>query len=155
MTIKLNARGSVEELRALYNLLNESTEVVRSLKSGMLARDKDIINGKQTFELSIVPATRYEPKIARRRGLSGKVYLLETDREGVYKIGQTKDFRDRKSTFNVKLPFPVKLVHIIECSDRYQMEKYLKVKYRREGKCLNGSEFFHLTEEDVSYICSL
>jgi hypothetical protein len=156
MTVKLNARGSVEELRALYNLLNDSTEQVTSLKSGMLARDKDITNGKQTFELTLKGSTRYEPKQYRpRREIAGEVYLLETDRSGVYKIGQTKDFQDRKATFNVKLPFPVKLIHIIECSDRFTMERYLKAKYRKEGKCLNRSEFFQLTAEDVAYILSL
>ncbi len=154
MSLKINARGSVEELKALYNLLNEST-TVGSLKSGQLCRDKDIVNGKQSFELSLEPALYYRPKEYKARDRRGEVYLLATDLEGVYKIGRTKDFQDRKATFNVKLPFPVKTIHVIHCDDMYETEGELKLMFRREGKCLNGSEFFRLTEADVAYIQSL
>lgn len=153
--LKINAKGSIDELKALYNLLNEA-ERVQYFRSGILQKDKSIVDGKQSFEVILKGERRYDERRERpARDKSGEVYLLATDREGVYKIGESKTMQDRKATFNVKLPFPVKVIHIIRSNDRFATEKALKTKYRKEGKCLNGSEFFQLTDEDVAFIQSL
>ncbi len=152
--LKFTARGNVDELRALYNLLNES-EPVQGVKTGNLQKSKDIRQGLQSFEVLITPATHYEPRVYRQRDMSGYVYLLQTDEEGVYKIGKTKDPEDRRKTFEVKLPFDIQYLHLIETENMSRLESYLKTKFTREGKRLLGSEFFQLTERDVDYVQSL
>jgi len=76
------------------------------------------------------------------------VYLIKAP-TGEYKIGMTKNPRDRLGTFEVKLPFKVDFVHIIKCQDRYNAEKRLHAQYAH--KRLNG-EWFRLNDQDVEAI---
>lgn len=152
MSIKFTARGSVDELRALFNLLNQAGQVTE-LKSGDLYRDKSISDGKQTFEVTLTGARHWDSRQYRERDGSGYVYLLETPEKGVYKIGKTKDPQNRRKTFGVLLPFHVDYLVLIETEDMHGLEKYLHRRFQRQR--LLKSEFFELSERDVAYIESL
>lgn len=92
---------------------------------------------------------RKAEKAAPKRPISGFLYLVQSP-TGTYKIGRTRNIHNRMETFNVKLPFEVNLLHIIECLDYRSAERVLHDKFA--DKRLNGSEFFALTDEDVAYI---
>ncbi len=144
--IKFTARGPVDEIRALFNLLNEA-QAVQGVTTGNLQKSKDIRQGLQSFELLITPAPHYEPRQYRERDLSGYVYLLQTGEEGIYKIGKTKDPQDRRKTFGVLLPFNVEYVHLIESDNMSRDERRLHQRFAL--KRIGRSEFFELSERDV------
>ena len=78
----------------------------------------------------------------------GYVYLIQSPTEA-YKIGRSKDPKDRMATFSVKLPFEVKYIHLIPTRDMYLLEKQLQDKF--EHKRIDG-EWFALDAYDVEYI---
>jgi regulator of replication initiation timing len=81
----------------------------------------------------------------------GYVYLLSVDsHDDLFKIGRTKNPKNRLATFNVKLPFPVSYEHVIETDDMYQLESELHKRFK--DKRQSGSEFFLLDKSDVAYI---
>jgi|SRR5581483_10697493 len=84
--------------------------------------------------------------------LAGYIYLLEAEETGSYKIGRAKDLDNRIKTFEVKLPFETELRHSIKVQDMACAELALHKKFA--GRRING-EWFKLTPEDVSWICSL
>lgn len=77
------------------------------------------------------------------------MYLIRAVGTGEYKIGMTKNPRDRMETFNVKLPFKIDYVHLIKAQDRFEAEKRLHVQFAR--KRING-EWFRLDDRDVEAI---
>lgn len=77
----------------------------------------------------------------------GYVYVVEGG--GYYKIGKAKDIRNRTTWFELKLPFEVKLVYLIESEYYSETEKELHLAFA--NKRING-EWFDLTEEDLDYI---
>jgi hypothetical protein len=90
-----------------------------------------------------------QKKKARRR--AGYVYLVRSP-TGYYKIGRTKNPKDRIQTFKVKLPFEVEYEALIPTKDMYSLEKELHDQFahkRGEG------EWFELNQENVAYIKSL
>jgi hypothetical protein len=153
MSLKFTAKGSVGELMALFNLLSES-EVVNTVETHSLHRNRDMVTGVQTFELSVKPARSFR-RTYKPRQTEGYVYLLETSEPGIFKIGRSSDPVNRRKTFNVKLPFMVDYCHVFYSENMYRDERLLKERFERQGKRLNTSEFFRLTESDVEYICSL
>lgn len=92
-------------------------------------------------------------KVQRRVGAvyKGYVYLLQSA-TGAYKIGRTKNPKDRMKTFSVKLPFEVEYICIIQTDDMYGLEQSLHDQFA--NKRLNG-EWFNLTPEDVEHIKGL
>ena len=79
---------------------------------------------------------------------NGFVYLVQSS-TGAYKIGRTINPHDRIRTFNVKLPFEVEYVVVIETANMYSLESELHNQFAR--KRVNGEWFQHevgAVEED-------
>lgn len=90
----------------------------------------------------------------KSKSTNGYVYLLRVkNTENTYKIGRTRNPKNRLRTFNVKLPFPVEYEHLIKTDDMYSLESELHNKFSRKRQ--NGSEFFLLSSDDVTYIKGL
>lgn len=81
----------------------------------------------------------------------GFVYLLQSV-TGAYKIGFTANPKSRLRTFNVKLPFEVSYIALIETRDCAQLETDLHSMFA--NKRING-EWFNLSPDDVDYIKGL
>lgn len=71
---------------------------------------------------------------------------------GAIKIGSTKKLDQRLMQFGVKLPFDIKIVHIIYCENGDTTEKLLHKHFG--NKRLNG-EWFSLNKNDLSDIKNL
>ncbi len=91
-----------------------------------------------------------EKRVERVHGV-GYVYLLQSPSK-FYKIGHTANYKERIHTFNVKLPFEVEYIALIESNNMFKLENELHTKY--DGKRGNG-EWFALDNDDVEYIKSL
>ena len=78
--------------------------------------------------------------------IPGYIYLIASE-QGEYKIGRTRNVRDRYKMIRIHLPFPVSIVHIIKSDDYIKAEIALHARYA--AKRLNG-EWFRLSEEDVA-----
>lgn len=81
----------------------------------------------------------------------GYVYLLQSPTTA-YKIGRTRDPKNRMKTFGVQLPFEVEFICLIKTQNMTELESRLHAKYA--DKRING-EWFRLTLEDVEYIKGL
>ncbi|MCU7667278.1 GIY-YIG nuclease family protein [Bacillus thuringiensis] len=81
----------------------------------------------------------------------GYVYFIKEDYAGRIKIGKTKDINQRLDTFNVKLPFHVDLLHVIESNNYHYTEKLFHILF--QAKRVNG-EWFELNETDITWIKS-
>jgi hypothetical protein len=81
--------------------------------------------------------------------VAGYVYLIRS--EHGYKIGKTKNLNQRLSTFGLKLPFPIELVHALRSNDITRCEWHFHDRFKR--KRING-EWFRLTEEDIVFFCT-
>jgi len=91
-----------------------------------------------------IPVSRIKMSDTKRCGF---VYLIES--EYGYKIGRTKNVRSRTQLFGVKLPFPIRLVHIIETTDYVALERDMHHYFK--DKRLEG-EWFDLTAPEVQAI---
>lgn len=89
--------------------------------------------------------------IAERIKTAGYVYLLQSP-TNAYKIGRTKNPKNRLETFSVKLPFEVEYVCVVQTEDMYGLEKDLHIHF--SDKRING-EWFNLLPDDVEYIKGL
>jgi len=76
--------------------------------------------------------------------MKGYIYLLKSAYG--YKIGKSKNPKNRNNFFGVKLPFEVEMIKTIQIENYHQVEKDLHKHF--ENKHLNG-EWFDLTEEEV------
>ena len=148
--IKFHAHGNVSQLMTLFSVLSQSTDVLE-VRSGQLYRRKDPNKAHQYFEVTLTGSDSYV-LIPRQRSRHGYVYLAQAP-DGSCKIGRSKNIRNRRQTFGVKLPFKVVFVHVIETDDMYRLEKSLHARFANQR--LRSSEFFALTEADVTYIQSL
>lgn len=86
-----------------------------------------------------------------RPTMPGFVYLIQSPTTA-YKIGRTKNPRNRMKTFGIQLPFEVEYVCLIETNDMIGLEKELHERYA--NKRVNG-EWFELSPHDVAEIKSL
>jgi hypothetical protein len=93
---------------------------------------------------------RTQPKQSKPRTTEGFVYLIQGS--NAYKIGRAKDPNNRIKTFNVRLPFEVEYLHLIETPDMYTLESQLHQRFA--SKRVNG-EWFRLDMQDIDYIKSL
>lgn len=87
-------------------------------------------------------------RIEKSSSGAGYVYLLRGP-DGTYKIGKTKNPDDRRRTFNVKLPFRVEYVTLIETNDMTLLESDLHKRFKHKN--VDG-EWFNLDDDDVEYI---
>ncbi len=92
-----------------------------------------------------LPAKRIDARPKRRT--DGYVYLLKCEND-LYKIGHTNNPQSRVQTFKVELPFDVEYTHIIECHDRFAIERYFHEYFA--DKRIRG-EWFNLDETDIEY----
>jgi len=76
--------------------------------------------------------------------MQGYIYLLKSDYG--YKIGKSKNPKNRNNIFSVKLPFEVEMIKTIKVENYHQVEKDLHKHF--EDKHLNG-EWFDLTKEEI------
>ncbi len=86
--------------------------------------------------------------------IDGYVYLIRSP-TGAYKIGRSKNPKDRIQTFEVKLPFEIQYIVTIRASNMSGLERALHEKYG--AKRING-EWFALDEQDVDdfrWLCYL
>lgn len=80
--------------------------------------------------------------------IPGYVYLIKSDFG--YKIGKTVNIKSRTSLFDVRLPFPIKLINYAWYENYTAAERALHVKFGH--KRLEG-EWFDLDASDIAYIC--
>jgi len=83
------------------------------------------------------------------RDRAGWIYLIKEKNGPNYKIGRTKDYNDRLGTFEVKLPFEIDPLVVIQTEDMYRLESQLHKKFA--AKHING-EWFRLHRRDVDFI---
>lgn len=93
-----------------------------------------------------------EAKSKKKATRSGYVYLVKEINGPHYKIGRSKNPKNRTETFGVKLPYRVDYECIIKADDMYELEATLHKQF--EDKQVDG-EWFALEPEDVAYIKSL
>lgn len=109
-------------------------------------RAEQILNGEWEQPRPIT----IEQKSQKR---AGYVYLVRGETNPItYKIGFTKDIKNRIKTFSVKLPFPIEFVCAIKTDDMIVLETELHKRFA--DKRLDG-EWFDLSSEDVEYIRGL
>jgi hypothetical protein len=106
----------------------------------------DIIDGKRPHPHAII-RSRNKTVIPKR---AGYIYLLKSDHG--YKIGKTKRLPERIKHFDIKLPYPVELIHTITTDDMKRAETQLHERFA--GARING-EWFNLKPDDVAYITAL
>lgn len=146
-----------------YDVEAELTSVkheARSLKSQMESLNKELgksVNNNIALQLENEELRKEIQRLKRQQSPDknkGWVYLVEViGQEELYKIGYTKNPKNRLKTFNVKLPMEIEYLHLIKTDDMYDLESELHGRFH--DKRQNGSEFFLLTPEDVAYIKSL
>lgn len=78
----------------------------------------------------------------------GWIYVI-SEPQGTYKIGRTKNIKDRLRTHGVKLPFPIEYVHTLTTTNHAALEDILHDYF--EDKHVAG-EWYALTSEDVAAI---
>ncbi len=78
----------------------------------------------------------------------GYVYIIQDiEVSGRYKIGHTTNPKRRMLNFGVRLPFAIKLVHIILTDDAARLEHCL---HQRFSDCRRGGEWFELNDAQVA-----
>lgn len=106
----------------------------------------DIIDGKKPHPHAIA-RKQYKPQLKVQPGY---IYLLKSDHG--YKIGKTKRLPERMKHFDIKLPYPVELIHTIATENMVQAETALHKRFVITR--ING-EWFDLQPDDIAYITSL
>lgn len=76
------------------------------------------------------------------------IYLVKNDHE-LYKIGRTKELARRMKRFDVKLPFPVEVIAVIETYEPVTEEKLWHERFAH--KRIDG-EWFALDADDVAWM---
>lgn len=84
----------------------------------------------------------------RRQVRAGYIYVIQSQ-SGEYKIGLSETPKKRISKLEVKLPFDIEVIHLIQTDDMHRLESSLHMTF--EAKRVRG-EWFALDSEDVDYI---
>jgi hypothetical protein len=108
-------------------------------------------SGEELYLYYEALARQQQSNAGKQKNRTGYVYLLSSD-NGAYKIGRTKNLKNRTKTLGVQLPFKTEVVVTIATSDMHSLEAQLHQQYA--GKRVNG-EWFTLSPEDVEHIKSL
>ena len=83
----------------------------------------------------------------------GYIYIIKgLFKNPTYKIDYSKEPKTRIRKFNVVLPFPIEVKHLIPTDHMRAVEAYLHDKY--SSNRVNG-EWFELSEQDVADICAI
>jgi len=82
---------------------------------------------------------------------AGFVYLMQSG-NGYYKIGMSKNPRNRLDDLRRQFPVQIGVVHKIYCKDYRKVEGFLHRKYSSKRA---ENEWFTLDDEDVEWIKSL
>lgn len=82
----------------------------------------------------------------------GFVYLIGNHEQKIYKIGLSRQPRERFKAFGTKLPFKVEILHQIETTDMKKAEKILHTWMKDKN---THGEWFNLPQSDVDFICQL
>lgn len=78
----------------------------------------------------------------------GYIYLLKSE-AGHYKIGRTKNMKERQARLRIQLPFSVETVCSFWTKDMIGAERDLHKKY---AHCRLNGEWFNLTEQEAKEI---
>lgn len=147
-------RGSYS--RIFSNLSNTGYNLYEVRQNPFLSQNaKNILDMYFSGELKEKASQEREAKKSEtktKQTKAGIVYLLNS---GIYyKIGKTKNLPSRMESLAIGViaPFDIKLIHHFKTNDYSGDEKMLHNMFSE--KRVNG-EWFILTDEDVSYICSM
>ncbi len=149
----------INELIGNYKSSYECFETLKnevSIKHLLLAISSPYIgdNLKKIIDAVIEGENPYSPpekEKYKKPFKPGIVYLLHSE-NGFYKIGRTSDGSSRLSYLTEKLPINIELVHQFRSDTPTKTEKNLHDRFSE--KRIKG-EWFSLSDEDVSYICSI
>jgi hypothetical protein len=101
-------------------------------------------------EYKELTSTPKEEKYIDDDGAQGFIYIIKS--EYGYKIGLSKNIKDRLKLFGVKLPFPIEVVGYHKVGNMHKMELHIHKLYK--SKRLNG-EWFTLDEKDLVDISTI
>lgn len=128
--ISINEVKKNQELKKVLNLLVQNSE------------SKTIIElAKQLLNANPLKDNKIKVK--------DYVYLLHEKINKTTKIGYTKNVNRRLTEFKVDLPYPVDLIHTIECVKGREVEKLLHQHFKSKRV---GGEWFHLSIDDIANI---
>lgn len=96
------------------------------------------------------PPTPKRPKPAPKPA-PGYIYLIVNDREQ-YKIGYSKTPAKRIEVLNVKLPWPIEVLHLIPTNHMRLAEQHLHKHYAEKNA---RGEWYWLSESDIADITNL
>lgn len=133
---------------------NETEESYRALaKEVMKFRSPGMYY--QCYPEELEPKLRYnpsQPKEKRKSVVPGWVYLAEARDLGRWKIGRTRQPKQRGQSLQRQSPVPLRIVCTIKSSDTTSLESSLHEKFA--SKRVHG-EWFELSHSDIEYIQSL
>lgn len=103
------------------------------------------------YDFMLAQEQRIEARLhaGQRTPKDGFVYLIHATGTPYYKIGKTKDPRRRTKWFQLKLPFPIRVVHIFPSANMDKTERDLHERFKDQR--VNG-EWFDLSLKDVAWI---
>ena len=117
----------------------------------------DDLRAKPEYD-SVISTEDYKKLISKPKeeeyvdddGAQGFIYIIKS--EYGYKIGLSKNIKDRLKLFGVKLPFPIEVVGYYKVGNMHKMELHIHNLYK--SKRLNG-EWFTLDEKDLVDISTI
>lgn len=152
--IKFTAHGSIDEIRALFNLLNESSACI-GVKTGALHKDKGLVTGLQSFEISMRPATHFEPLIRKDSPERiGYVYVVRGKHTGRYKVGESEDVDRRILELNRQFNDRFERLAVKHCLDRFAYERYVHQKLIEWGLHIER-EIYSMPDEALEWFTAL
>jgi len=83
---------------------------------------------------------------------AGYIYLIGNVEKGIFKIGKSRQPKERYKAIATKLPFPAEIIHVVGSDDTEKAEKILHTIFA--SKRTHG-EWFELPDEDVAKIVNL
>lgn len=133
-----------EQLNELYRLVQEFDVIIQNDElEALLNKAHEQYSNRQP------PQKHQKPSIPHG---TGYVYLLNEINGAHYKIGHTKNPKDRLRTFAVKLPYRVEFDVLIPTDNMQALEAQLHSHFA--DKRIDG-EWFALEPADIAYIKSL
>ena len=94
---------------------------------------------------------REEQELYEQNQKAGYVYLMRSS-NGYYKIGISKNVKNRLGDIKRQFPIQVEIIHYIACADQRKTEAFLHRKYFAKRV---EYEWFDLDAQDIHWITSL
>lgn len=123
---------------SLYS--HHSIDVPEDLRKLAFVNALDVIKKERRNAVSVRPRS------------PGYIYLVRS--ETGYKIGKAIDVNKRLKQLRTGTPF-LELLHTIPTQNTSIAESNLHAKFKDKRRTGGGKEWFDLTDEDVSWLCSL